>query len=183
MQIGRSDLELQERYYLPVLSRSLFIHPTDSHYSIGCDATNKLLVMRLRLLKRWHSQPFSVIAPSKDWIRENLDVPEEALEHFPGPVTIVARLKNDTCVANDVHLGYGTLGVRIPDHWISQVVARLGVPVVTSCANKKAECLMTSLENADKQLVEASAVVLHEGPKNGRPTVFIDYTEGLHIIE
>lgn len=182
MLVRKEDVELQERYFLPMLRDAIFIHPTDSHYGIGCDATNTLLVMKLRLLKRWHSQPFTIIAPSKDWIRENIDLPEEALKHFPGPVTIIARMKNPLCVCQDVHLGYKTIGVRMPDHWIGDVVRRMGKPVVSSCANKKSETLMTSLDDADPALLKSASVVLHEGPKQGRHIVFIDYTEGVQFV-
>ncbi len=183
MQVLKKEFELQRRFYLPKLSSSIFIHPTDSHYSIGCDATNSLLVTKLRLLKKWHTQPFSVIAPSKKWITDNLDVPQDALNHLPGPIIIIARMKNPDCVCEDVHLGTFVLGVRMPNHWISGVVSELGVPIVSSCANKYAETLMTSIENADKQLLEASDMILHEGAKHGKPLVFIDYTEGTKVIE
>ena len=182
MYAKKEDVELQERYYLPRLKKTIFIHPTDTVYSIGCDATNPRLVMKLRVLKKWQTQPFTVIAPSKEWILHNLDVPQEALNHLPGPVTIIARLKNPDCVAEDVHLGSDTLGVRIPNHWIADVVKKLGFPIVSSCANKRAQNLMTSLDDADKTLVQASEVVLHEGPKQGQPVVFIDYTEGEQLI-
>lgn len=182
MQVRREDVEMQERRFLPLLKRSLFIHPTDTFYGIGCDATNPRLVMRLRLLKRWQTQPFTVIAPSVEWVLENMDVPPEVANLFPGPVTVIARMKNPDCVCHDVHLGSETLGVRIPNHWIADVVAKLDVPVVSSCANKRAEDLMTSIENADKDLVDASEVVLHEGPKKGRAALFIDYTEGTQLI-
>ncbi len=182
MQVRREDVEMQERHFLPLLKRSLFIHPTDTFYGIGCDATDARLVMRLRVLKRWQTQPFTVIAPSVDWVIENMDVPSDVAKHFPGPVTVIARAKNPDCVCEDVHLGSKTFGVRIPNHWIADIVAKLGIPVVSSCANKRAEDLMTSLENADKELVEAAEVVLHEGPKRGRAALFIDYTEGAQII-
>lgn len=182
MRVVREDVELQGRFFLPKISKSIFIHPTDTVYGIGCDATNKLLVMKLRLIKKWHTQPFTVIAPSKEWVLENLEVPESALKHFPGAVTIIAKLKNPRCVCEDVHLGKNVLGVRIPNHWISNVVSKMGKPVVSSCANKHSEDLMTSLENADPELIKASEVILHEGPKEGKPSVFIDFTEGIQII-
>lgn len=182
MLVRKEDVHLQERYFLPLLKKSLFIHPTDTVYGIGCNATDARLVMKLRVIKKWQTQPFTVIAPSKEWIVENLDVPHEALHRLPGPVTIIARLKNPDCVAEDVHLGSDVLGVRIPNHWIAEVVRKLGFPIVSSCANKRAEDLMTCLENADQTLLKASEVVLHEGPKQGQPVVIIDYTEGEHLI-
>lgn len=182
MLVRRDDLELQERFYLPQLKESIFIHPTDTHYAIGCDATNSRLCLKLRLIKRWHTQPLPIIAPSKDWIRENVDLPEQALRQLPGPVTIMARLKNPDCICPDVHLGKNTIAIRMPKHWIGEIVAKLGIPVISTCANKHSQELMTSLDNADPQLVEAAGLVLHEGPKQGKPMVFIDYTE-LQIIE
>lgn len=183
MLVRKEDVELQKRYFLPILKKSIFIHPTDTHYAIGCDATNPRLVMKLRLIKRWQTQPFSVIAPSKQWIVDNLHVPEDALNHIPGPVTIMAHIKNLDCVAQEVHLGTGVLGVKYPGHWITDIIGKVGVPVVSSCANKYAEDLMTSLENADPQLVAAAQVILHEGAKRGRQPVFIDFTESMLITQ
>ena len=94
MLVRREDIELQERYFVPLLRKSVFIHPTDTHYAIGCNAKDDLLVLRLRVIKKWHHQPFTVIAPSVDWVLENLDVPEEVATHFPGPTTVIARIKN-----------------------------------------------------------------------------------------
>jgi tRNA threonylcarbamoyl adenosine modification protein (Sua5/YciO/YrdC/YwlC family) len=165
------------------MKKSFFIHPTDLMYGIGCDATNNNLVMKLRLLKHWQSHPFNIIAPSKEWIRQHVDLPEDALDHLPGPVTIVARLKNLDAVAQEVHLGTGIIGIRMPKHWITTVVARLGKPIVSTCANKRAETLMTHIEQGHPDLMDACAVILHEGVKSGQRAAFIDYSETTILTE
>lgn len=177
MYINREELRAQRRYYIPLLKKSFFIHPTDLMYSIGCDATNNSLVMKLRLLKHWQQHPFNVIAPNKQWILDNMDVPQEALDHLPGPVTIIGRLTNPDAVAHEVHLGTNIIGVRIPKHWVSGLVAHLDKPIVSTCANKRAQCLMTQLEDGHPDLLEACAIILHEGTKSGQQPVFIDYSE------
>lgn len=183
MHIRRDEFETQRRYYLPLMQKSFFIHPTDIMYAIGCDATNNTLVMKLRLLKHWQTKPFNIIAPSKEWIKEHIDLPEEALEQFPGPTTIVARLKNLDAVAQEVHLGTGIVGIRMPDHWISRVVNNLNKPIVSTCANRKSGRLMTHIEDGHADLMNACAVILHEGIKSGQQPTFIDYTQTNLITE
>ncbi len=182
MLVRREDVEAQKRYYYPLLREAIFIHPTDLMYGIGCDATNDQLVMRLRVLKHWQTHPFNIIAPSKEWIREHIELPEEALEQLPGPVTLIGRLKNPQAIAQEVHLGSNVVGVRIPDHWIAQIVNTLGHPIVSTCANKRAQRLMTCLDDAHPELVRSAKIVLHEGVKSGKQPLFIDYTEQEQVI-
>ncbi|MFT4250763.1 MAG: Sua5/YciO/YrdC/YwlC family protein [Candidatus Woesearchaeota archaeon] len=183
MYVKREDLVEQRRYYLPLLKKSFFIHPTDLMYAIGCDATNNNLVLKLRVLKHWQTQPFNIIAPSKEWIRENVDVPEEALNQLPGPVTIIARLKNPSAVATEVHIGTHVVGIRMPKHWISSIVAHLGVPIVSTCANKRAQTLMTHIHNGHEELLNICSVVVDEGEKSGQQPMFIDYTQTTILTE
>ena len=177
MLVRREEVEAQKRYYYPLLRKSIFIHPTDLMYSIGCDARNNPLVMRLRVLKHWQTHPFNIIAPSKEWIREHTDLPEEALNQLPGPITLVGHLTNPDALAQEVHLGTNVIGVRIPDHWIAQVVNKLGFPIISTCANKRSHELMTSIDDAHPELVRTAKLVLHEGVKSGKQPLFIDYTE------
>lgn len=183
MLVRREEVEAQKRYYYPLLQESLFIHPTDHMYNIGCNATNNNLVMRLRVLKHWQTHPFNIIAPNVQWIREHMTLPEEALKHLPGPVTLIGRLKNPEALAQEVHLGSNIIGVRIPNHWIAQVVDKLGFPIVSTCANKKAQSMMTCIDDAHPELVRSAKIVMHEGIKQGRQPLFIDYTEEQLITE
>ena len=69
---------------------AIFIHPTDTIYGIGGSALLNDIAKEIRNIKKSYKQPFSVIAPSKQWIRENCIVPKEAVEwlfFFPRPQT------------------------------------------------------------------------------------------------
>ena len=72
-------------------SGKLFIYPTDTIYGIGCDATNIQAVLNIGIAKKRENQAYSIIAPSKDWIRENCETNtavETWLNKLPGPYTL-----------------------------------------------------------------------------------------------
>ncbi|UCG94990.1 MAG: Sua5/YciO/YrdC/YwlC family protein, partial [archaeon] len=95
MLLSREDSEKIEQL---VLQGSVFIHPTDTIYGLGCDATRYNSVIRIRQIKQREQKPFSVIAPSKEWILENCVVGEADLTRLPGPYTLILKLKQK-CVA------------------------------------------------------------------------------------
>ncbi len=155
---------------------ALFIYPTDTIYGIGCNALDGKAVAKIRALKKRISQPFSIIAPSKEWLYENCIVHEEAkkwIEKLPGPYTLILKLENKNAVAKDVANGLDTLGVRIPNHWFSDVINDLGFPIVTTSANITGQDNMTSLEDLDKDIKKGIDFCIYEGEKKGKPSELI----------
>lgn len=168
-----------------IIDGAVFIYPTDTIYGIGCNATLSKSVKKIRMLKGRATNPFSVIAPSVDWVNENCVVNKEVegwLEKLPGPYTLILNLKNN-CVAKEVNPGLSTLGIRIPNHLISKIVAEAEVPVVTTSVNKSGEDYMTSLDSLDASIKNNVDFILYEGEKEGRPSKIIDLTEKIKIIE
>ena len=97
--LSKEELELRiEEVVNKIKEGKLFIHPTDTIYGIGCDATNPHAVEKVKeLKKRPKNSALSIIAPSKDWIRENCELTKEATEwlgKLPGPYTLILKLKN-----------------------------------------------------------------------------------------
>ena len=70
------------------------------------------------------------------------------------------------------------MGVRIPDHWFSQVVEALGFPIITTSANKTGQPFMTSLENLDSEMKMKVDFIIYEGEKKARPSKIIDLVKG-----
>ncbi len=163
----------------------IFIYPTDTIYGIGCNALSKEAVEKVRIAKQRTKNPFSVIAPSKDWIMENCivdDSGKEWLKKLPGPYTLIFKIKKK-CVAENVAPGLKTLGVRIPDHWFSDFVKELKIPIITTSANKSSEDFMTSLENLDMDIKGKIDFIIYEGEKIGRPSKIIDLTNKEKLIQ
>lgn len=168
------------------LKKSVFIYPTDTIYGIGCDATDYEAVNKIRTIKERFDMPFSVIAPSKRWIRENCVVSAEAekwIEKLPGPYTLILSLKNKSAVAENVNFGSGTIGVRIPDNWFYDIIETINVPIVTTSANKAGKDFMTSIEDMDSEISHQVNFVIDDGHLHGRPSKLVFLTEDVVTIK
>ncbi|MBW2975302.1 threonylcarbamoyl-AMP synthase [Candidatus Woesearchaeota archaeon] len=176
--LTKDEVNINKEVILEVMEHgAIFIHPTDTIYGIGCNATKEELVGEVRNIKGRADNPFSVIAPSKEWIRENCLVNAEAekwLDKLPGPYTLILKTKNG--VARNVAPGLDTLGVRIPDHWFSRIVEELNIPIITTSANKAGGDFMTSLDNLDDDIKPKIEFLIYEEEKHGRPSTMVDLT-------
>ena len=152
----------KEKILIKIKEGAVFIYPTDTIYGIGCDATNFNAVKRIREIKDRYEKPFSVIAPSKEWIVKNCE--SKNLDKLLGPYTLILKLKNKECVASNVCLD--TIGVRIPNHWFN-----LDIPIITTSVNKAGEKNMTCLKDLDKG-VEVDFII-YEGEKKGKSSEII----------
>ena len=166
---------------------AVFIHPTDTIYGIGCDATNEEAVEKIREAKQRKDLPFNVIAPSRKWVRENCEVNEEAeewLAKLPGPYTIILKLKKDSAVAKNVNpSGDKTIGIRRPDHWISEITNDLEKPIITTSANITGKSFMTNMDNLDAEIKKKMKFIIYEGEKEGRPSTIVDLARKRGLIK
>jgi len=164
---------------------ALFIYPTDTIYGMGCDALNTKSVEKIRKIKLRNETPFSVIAPSKKWIEENCIVENEGrkwIEKLPGQYTLIFKTRKK-CVSEAVNKGLGTLGVRIPNHWIKDFVNETGVPIVTTSVNKSGSDFMTSMKDLDAEIKNNVDFILDEGEIKGKPSRIVDLRDKAKIIE
>ncbi|MBR9691370.1 threonylcarbamoyl-AMP synthase [Candidatus Woesearchaeota archaeon] len=167
--------EIRER----ILNGEIFIHPTDTIYGLGCNALDSKAVKKLREIKQRPDTPFSVIVPSKEWVEENCELGKEAkdwLGKIPGPYTLIVNTK-DSPVAPEVAPNKNSLGVRMPEHWISSLIAWIGIPIITTSVNTTDEPYMTKIEDLDLDINEnirhKIGFVLYEGEKPGRPSKIV----------
>lgn len=186
MIITKEELLEKEKKYLSLIKKgAVFIYPTDTIYGIGCNAQVHSSVQKIRELKDRPTSPFSVIAPSTAWIRQNCVITkatEKWLAKLPGPYTLILPLKNKSCVAKEVMQDNPTLGVRVPDHWISKIVATLGVPIVTTSVNKASMPYMTSLEDMDNRIKVNVDFIVDEGTKKGKPSTIVQLVQEKAVI-
>lgn len=184
--VNKDEVALNEALYSRYFSRSLFVYPTDTVYGIGCNACDEALVARLREVKGQHRRPFSVIAPSVEWIKKNCVLTKEAMQwlaRLPGPYTLILPLKNPDAVAWNVNMGMDSIGVRLPDCWVSEVVSKLGVPIVTTSANLVGGDVMVKLDDLHPELKSNIDFIIYEGSIRGTPSTLVYLERELAKIE
>ena len=174
----RADVEAHpEEIVQRIKDGAIFIHPTDTIYGLGCDATNSVAVRKLRELKQRPTNPFSVWVPSIAWIRKHGEITPKAekwLQQLPGPYTLILRLKDKKAVAKEVVVGKETLGVRYPNHWFGKIVAMLDKPIVTTSVNKAGEPFLIALSELEPDIARGVDFAIDEGEKNSRPSTMVD---------
>ncbi|MCB9358769.1 threonylcarbamoyl-AMP synthase [Candidatus Woesearchaeota archaeon] len=187
LSYSKAEFELRSDAIVDqIVQGSIFIHPTDTIYGIGCDATSTEAVHKLREIKSRYTRPFSIMVPDKTWIRQNCEVNDQVIEwikKLPGPYTLILKLKNKDAIAPEVNNGLDTIGIRLTDHWIQKGVELLGRPVVTTSANRVGNDFMTSIENLDPEIKSKTDFIIYEGEKLGRPSTIVDLTKDPEDIQ
>ena len=134
-----------------ILQSKVFIYPTDTLYGLGCNAMNKSSVNRIREIKGRDNKPFSVIAPSFEWIEEHFEIDIDLKKYLPGPYTLLLKKKNPgflSWVSNN-----DKIGIRIPNNKFCFKLQKLGIPIITTSVNFSSQPSALSLEEIPKEII------------------------------
>jgi len=154
---------------------TIFIYPTDTIYGIGCNAEIGESVWKIRNIKRSKVNPFSVIAPSKEWIKENFIIKyEEYLNRLPGSYTFILEKKNPLFLkeANRPN----TLGIRMPNHPFTTLIQEAGVPFITTSANVSGKESIKQVSEIPDEIKEKIDIAIDAGILNNPPSNVFDLT-------
>lgn len=150
----------------------IFIYPTDTIYGLGCDAANKFAVEKIKQIKnRDKDKPFSVIAPSIDWINNHLIVDCELSKYLPGPYTIILKKKNPDFLR---HVSSSdSLGVRIPASDFTEIIQLANTPFITTSVNLSGEPFIKNINEIPEEILENIDHIIDYGELNGKPSTLI----------
>lgn len=121
--------------------------PTDTVYGVVCRAADETAVARLYALKNRENKPGTVIAAS---IQQLVDLGIKArylkaVEQFwSNPISIVIPSHELAYI----HLGVGSIAVRIPAHKMLQNLLKQTGPLLTSSANLPGKPEATTVQQA-----------------------------------
>ena len=153
---------------------AIFVYPTDTVYGIGCNALKNDSVLAIRNIKN-SQQPFSVIAPSKKWIKHKMNVLHyDYLKKLPGPYTFVFEKKRKSMLATSSQSSY--LGIRIPKHPFSKLVSIAEIPFITTSANISGKPVIHRLKELPKSIIDRADFAIDGGMLGKKASKVVDLT-------
>jgi len=160
--------KLKEKMISEILAGKIFIYPTDTIYGLGCNALNEKAVEKIREIKYRDSKPFSIIAPSFDFISENFILKYNIKKYLPGAYTLILEKKKKILE----HVNKKTLGIRIPKHEFVGILKEAKVPFITTSVNISGKPFAKNLDEIDKAIIEKVDYII-KGKVKGVPSTII----------
>lgn len=164
----------------------LIIYPTDTVYGLGCDLFNKSAIEKLCRIKGIKPERInlSFICHDLSHISEyakHIDTQTfKALKkNLPGPFTFILEASN--MVPKNLIAKKKTVGIRIPDHKITQeIVKALGHPLISSSIKDDDEILeyTTDPELIYDKYKNSVDIVIESGYGGNVPSTIVDCTNG-----
>lgn len=143
---------------------------TETVYGLAADATNANAVARIYEAKgRPSFNPLIVhvsdLASAERIGQLNIEARQLADEHWPGPLTLVVPLREDSGIASIVTAGLPTVGIRVPAHPAMQGLLRaVGRPLAAPSANASGSISPTRAEHVMKSLGGRIPLIVDAGP-------------------
>lgn len=162
----------------------IIIYPTDTIYGIGCDLFNKKAVEKLCHILAIKPQKLNLsficsdISQISEYVRR-IETPVFKIlkRYLPGPYTFI--LESSSKVPKVLDVNKKTVGIRIPDHRIPQVIVEtLGNPIITSSIKDedKIKEYTTDPEEIYDDLKNVVDVVIDGGIGGNIPSTIVDCT-------
>ncbi len=168
--------------FLGMIKRgSIFIHPTDTIYGIGCIADKKDSVEKIRKVKKHNKKkPFSVIAPDVNWIKNHLHFKEEYESHIPKlkkqHTFIMEPNSEHSKKVSEIVADSKTIGIRLIDHWFQEYIQEINKPVISTSVNRKGEIFMSNINDINEEIYKKIDFIIYEGEKKTKPSKVINLT-------
>jgi L-threonylcarbamoyladenylate synthase len=159
--------------------------PTETVYGLAGDATNAQAVARIYEAKERPSfNPLIVHVSDFEEAQRIGDFGcfgrQLANEYWPGPLTIVVTLRNDSEIASLVTAGLGTVAIRVPAHRAARALLRAcGRPLAAPSANASGSISPTRAEHVLKGLGGRIPLIVDDGPcPGGLESTIVAETDG-----
>ena len=157
----------------------IIIYPTDTLYGFGVDATNRVAINNLNLLKK-REQMYSIILNSIFDIDNFAYINEQKLDYInkilPGAYTVILKSRKSN-LSKLVNMNSGTIGIRIPkSNFILDVVKKIMKPIVTTSVNIHGKKSIENVNEMEKEFPEIN-IFKKDLVTNSSGSTIIDLTK------
>ena len=164
----KSAVELIEKGEIVIL-------PTDTLYGFSFDACNSDTVEKFNSLKQ-RNNPLSIIVDSFKMAQKYAKIEDKDLFNslLPGPFTCLYPKKNDSNLSDLVTANSDLIGIRRPNHELSQkIVENLGRPITTTSVNIHGEKPLETIEDIKNTFPEITC--FDEGELSSKGSTIINF--------
>jgi tRNA threonylcarbamoyl adenosine modification protein (Sua5/YciO/YrdC/YwlC family) len=158
-------------------------YPTDSCYALGCQLGNKEGIERIRAIRQLDDRHhLTLVCQDFAQLGQFVQVPNRVFRAIkaatPGRYTFILPATKEV-PRRLQHPGKKTIGVRIPDHLVTQaLLAELGEPLVSSTLLLPGQDdPLTQGWEINEQLGDALDAVIDSGDCGTEPTTVIDFSQ------
>ena len=173
---------LLDKAVATVRAGGVIVYPTDSCYALGCHLGDKKAADRIRAIRQFDKHHlFTIVCRSLSEVGRYARVDNAQFSLLkslaPGPFTFVLRASDDT-PRRVLHEKRKTLGMRVPDHAVTQSLLNLlGEPLLSCTLQLPHDQLPVSdPEDAYARLHHVVDAVLSVGNCGYTPTTVLDMT-------
>ena len=163
------------------------ILPTDTVYGFsGIVGTSQFAPepptdVKIRAIKgRAETKPLiQLIARPQDLsLYTDEKIPENLLEKWPGPLTIIVHTKNDAPLSAQAKLP--TIAFRCPgDEWIRQVIEKTGGPIYSTSVNRSGSPVLDTETAIEVEFASEVDLFVKDGDKkNALPSTLVTIENG-----
>jgi tRNA threonylcarbamoyl adenosine modification protein (Sua5/YciO/YrdC/YwlC family) len=160
----------------------VIVYPTDSCYALGCHLGDKKAADRIRAIRQFDKNHlFTIVCRSLSEVGRYARVDNAQFTLLkslaPGPFTFVLRASDDT-PRRVLHEKRKTLGMRVPDHAVTQsLLNAIGEPLLSCTLQLPHDQLpISDPEDAYARLHHLVDAVLSVGNCGYTPTTVLDMT-------
>ena len=163
----------------------LIIYPSDTVYALGCDINNIKAMEKLAQIKkiRLDKAQFSIICNDLSHLSAFTRPIDTAVfrllkNHIPGPFTFILEANKNLPLA---YKGNKTIGIRVPDHPIPQlIVEKLGHPIASTSIKDDDEVIeyTTDPELIAEKYDHLVDIVIDSGYGDNLASTIVDVTAG-----
>ncbi|MEJ8606661.1 threonylcarbamoyl-AMP synthase [Riemerella anatipestifer] len=167
----------------------LIIYPSDTVYALGCDINNIKAMEKLASLKKIKLEKahFSIICNDLSHLSSFTKPIDNSVfrllkSHIPGPFTFILEANKNLPLS---YKGHKTVGIRVPDHPIPQlIVEKLGHPIASTSIKDDDEIIEYS---TDPELIAEKYdhlvdIVIDSGYGDNVASTIVDLTSGIAEI-
>jgi len=158
-------------------NREVVIIPSDTIY--GFSGLAPWTEDSIKHIKgRDENKPFIQLISDPNDIKEfsDVEIPSKLIEYWPGPVTLIVPLKEDSSKS---------IGFRCPDDdWLREIISKAGFPIYSTSVNYSGEPVISEIKDIAREFESQVACIVDDGDRrNSKPsTIVIVKEEGISVL-